>query len=327
MKSGFAKWLLGMVLCGLAALASAAEFQEQAVTLDTGTGTLFGSLLLPAMQGKVPVALIIAGSGPTDRNGNNRLIPGSNDSLKMLAQTLAGDGVASLRYDKRGIAASAAAMGKESDLRFDMYVNDAAAWVEKLRADPRFGQIVVIGHSEGSLIGMLAAQKTKPAAYVSLAGAGDSAPVVLRKQLAGKLPPALASENERILTSLEHGQSTDAVPPELARLYHQGVQPYLVSWFRYSPAQTVKSLDMPVLIVQGDTDIQVGVDQAQALKAAKPDATLAIIPGMNHVLKMVAADSKMPLASYGDPTLPLAPQLLTTLKDFLVSAHIIAPAR
>lgn len=327
MISGFAKWILGAMLSGLAALASAAGFQEQAVTLDTGTGTLFGSLLLPATQGKVPVALIIAGSGPTDRDGNSRLIPGNNDSLKMVAQTLADAGVASLRYDKRGIAASAAAMVKESDLRFDMYVNDAAAWVDKLRADPRFAQIIIIGHSEGSLIGMLAAQKTKPAAYVSLAGAGESASAVLRKQFAGKLPPALASENERILTSLEHGNLPGEVPPVFAAAYRPSVQPYLVSWFRYSPAQSIKALDMPVLIVQGDTDIQVGVDQAQAMKATKPDATLAIIPGMNHVLKMVPADSKAPLASYGDPSLPLAPQLVTTLKDFLRSAHIIAPAR
>lgn len=157
MKQLFGKWLLSVMLCGLAGLAMAAEVKDEPVTLDTGTGKLFGSLMLPAAQGKLPVALIISGSGPTDRNGNSAMIPGHNDSLKMVAQALAADGVASLRYDKRAIGASAAAMVKESDLRFEMYVNDAVHWVEKLKADPRFGPIVIIGHSEGSLIGMLAA--------------------------------------------------------------------------------------------------------------------------------------------------------------------------
>lgn len=324
MKHVFGKWLMSVVLYALANLAMAAEAKEEPVTLDTGTGTLLGTLMLPAAQGKVPAALIISGSGPTDRDGNSAMIPGHNDSLKMVAQALADAGVASIRYDKRGIAASAATTrGKESDLRFDMYVNDAAAWVEKLKADPRFGKIVIIGHSEGSLIGMLAAQETKPAAYVSLAGPGESASAVLRKQFAGKLPPALASENERILASLEQGQLPGEVPAVFAAAYRPSVQPYLVSWFRYTPTQSIKALGMPVLIVQGDTDIQVGVDQAQALKAAKPDATLAIIPGMNHILKMVPANSPNPVASYGDPTLPLAPQLVSALRDFLRNAQVI----
>ncbi len=323
MKHTLGKWLMAVVLCALASLVAAADVKEEPVSLDTGTGTLLGTLMLPAAQGKLPVALIIAGSGPTDRDGNSAMLPGHNDSLKMVAQALADAGVASVRYDKRGIAASAAiSRGKESDLRFDTYVNDAAAWVEKLKGDPRFGGIVIIGHSEGSLIGMLAAQKTKAAAFVSLAGPGESASAVLRKQFAGKLPPELATENERILVALEHGQLPGEVPAVFAAAYRPSVQPYLISWFRYTPAQTIKALDMPVLIVQGDTDIQVGAEQAQVLKAAKPDATLAVIPGMNHILKIVPADAPNPVASYGDPGLPLAPQLVASLKSFLRTAHI-----
>lgn len=322
MKHVLKKWSVALLLCGLASLAAAADVKEEPVTLDTSAGTVFGTLMLPAAHGKLPVALIISGSGPTDRDGNSAMLPGNNDSLKMVAQALADDGVASLRFDKRGIAASAASLGKESELRFDTYVGDAVAWVNKLKADPRFGQIVIVGHSEGSLIGMLAAQQTKPAAYISLSGAADSAPTVLRKQAASRLPPALASENERILAALEKGQLPGDVPPLLAASYRPSVQPYLISWFRYTPTQIIKTLDMPVLIVQGDTDIQVGVEQAQALKAAKPDARLAIIPGMNHVLKMVPADEQPPFPSYFNPALPLAPQLVTTLKGFLQSAKI-----
>jgi pimeloyl-ACP methyl ester carboxylesterase len=127
--------------------------------LDAAAGKLAGTLLMPKAAGPVPLAVIIPGSGPTDRNGNSPLIPGANNSLKLLAEGLAAHGIASLRYDKRGVGASAASNIKEADLRFSNSADDAAAWVDRLRQDPRFSTITIIGHSEGSLVGMLAAQK------------------------------------------------------------------------------------------------------------------------------------------------------------------------
>jgi pimeloyl-ACP methyl ester carboxylesterase len=294
-----------------------AQVREEAVTLTTASGQLAGTLALPATQAQAPVALIIAGSGPTDRDGNSKLLPGHNDSLRMLAAALADNGVASLRYDKRGVGASAAAMTSESALRFDSYVDDAGAWLRRLRADPRFTGIIVIGHSEGSLIGMLAAQRAGADAFVSVSGVAQAASTMLRTQLTGKLPPDLAAENERILAALERGELAQAVPAPLASLYRPSVQPYLVSWIKYVPLDHIAALRMPVLIVQGTTDIQVGVDQANALRAARPDAALAIIPGMNHVLKLVPADPSQQQASYADPTLPVAPQLVGAVVDFV----------
>jgi alpha-beta hydrolase superfamily lysophospholipase len=222
-----------------------------------------------------------------------------------------------VRYDKRGIGASKAAALDESQLRFDTYVDDAAAWIARLKADPRFSSVAVIGHSEGALIGMLAAERDGAAAYVSLAGVADRPGAILRKQTAGKLPPPLAADNERILASLEQGKLAADVPPVLAAAYRPSVQPYMISWMKYAPAERIAALRMPVLIVQGTTDMQVDAGQAQALKAARPDAGLAIIAGMNHVLKEVAADSQHPLASYGDPALPLHPQLMPAIISFL----------
>jgi pimeloyl-ACP methyl ester carboxylesterase len=317
-------WLLTLLFLCHIATAGAAVVHEEPITLATPTGTLAGTLLLPSSPHKLPVALIISGSGPTDRDGNSALMSGHNDSLKMVALALADAGVASVRYDKRGVAGSAAAMLKESDLRFDNFVDDASAWADKLRADPRFSSLIVVGHSEGSMIGMPVAQRAKAEAFISLSGAGQSASAILRKQLDGKLPPALATENERILTALEHGDQAGDVPPALLAFYRPSVQPYLISWFRYVPSERIAALKMPVLIVQGDTDVQVGVEQAQALKAAKPDAVLAIVPGMNHVLKLVAAHEQPPFPSYGDPALPLAPQLVEAIKAFLRSAHLAA---
>jgi pimeloyl-ACP methyl ester carboxylesterase len=223
----FALWML-------AALCSA-RAADEAIVLETPTGKLAGSLLMPARSGRMPVALIIAGSGPTDRDGNNSLLKGANDSLKMLAQALADGSYASVRYDKRGIGASAAAMWSEADLRFDTYVDDAAAWIDKLAHDPRFSSVVVIGHSEGSLIGMVAARKGKANGFISLAGAGSAAYDVLRRQLAGRLPGELAAANERILTALQHGEKSEPVPPALTALYRPSVQPYLMSYFKYVP--------------------------------------------------------------------------------------------
>ncbi|QGZ39576.1 hypothetical protein IP92_01862 [Pseudoduganella flava] len=147
--------------------------------------------------------------------------------------------------------------------------------------------------------------------------AAEPAGAILRKQLTGKLPPGQAAENERVLVAMEEGRTVEQVSQALHVLYRPSVQPYLISWMKHVPAKVVAAMRMPVLIVQGGTDIQVGMDQAQALKAAKPDATLAIIPDMNHVLKQVPIDPAVQARSYGDPTLPLHPALIGHIKAFL----------
>jgi pimeloyl-ACP methyl ester carboxylesterase len=324
MSANFAVRLCSLLLLigGIAAQAYAAETP---ITLDTPTGQLAGTLELPAGADKPRVALLIAGSGPTDRDGNSSMIPGRNDSLKLLAAGLADAGIATVRYDKRGIGGSHAAGSAESALRFEMFVDDAAAWIARLKADPRFASVAVIGHSEGSLIGMLAARQTDAAAFVSIAGIADGASTLMRKQLEGKLPPELEKESERILVSLESGVVVDPVPPALATLFRPSVQPYLISWFKYVPAQRIAELTMPVLIVQGNTDIQVDVVQANRLHGARPGAKLAIIPGMNHVFKHVRAVPELQVASYGDPSLPVSPLLVKSIADFLQQGGATAP--
>ena len=291
------------------------------VHITTLTGTLHGTQIIPASNVPEPVVLIIAGSGPTDRNGNNPLA-GQNNSLKLLAEGLAAHGIASIRYDKRGIGESAAAGPEEADLRFDTYVEDAALWIQQLQADSRFSSITVMGHSEGSLIGMLATQKTGADAFVSIAGIAQTASQVLQAQLRPRLPEALWQQNEQILAALEQGNRVTAVPPELNALYRASIQPYLISWFRYTPAQAMRRLTVPVLIVQGTTDIQVSVREAQDLKRAKPDAELRIIEGMNHVLKAVPLDPEQQNASYSDPTLPVVPELVEGISQFIHSSRI-----
>ena len=184
---------------------SVARQAPPAVSLAVPGGTVEGTLLMPgAASGKVPVVLIIAGSGPTDRDGNSALLPGQSNSYRMLAEALAAQGIASLRYDKRGIGASKVANLSERDLRFETFVQDAASWVSFLRNDARFGTITVLGHSMGSLIGMLAARAARADAFVSVAGVAKSAPDVLRDQLRAQLgsAPDLLAAGERVLASL-----------------------------------------------------------------------------------------------------------------------------
>lgn len=301
----------------LAACAATAE----EVKLATLTGTLHGTLLVPPRgDARVPVALLIAGSGPTDRDGNSKGLPGRNDSLRMLAETLAANGIASIRYDKRGIGASAAAGTSEADLRFDHLVADAAGWIRQLRKDPRFSTVTVIGHSEGSLIGMLAARDASADRFVSVAGAGRSAPAILREQLKPQLPKELWDESERILGRLLAGQTVADVPPMLAMLYRPSVQPYLISWFAHDPAKAIAQLAVPVLIVQGTTDIQATRADAEALRLAAKKGELALIAGMNHVLKKVDEDRGRQLASYSDPSLPLHPDLGPRVAAFIRGA-------
>jgi pimeloyl-ACP methyl ester carboxylesterase len=225
MKQSVLRRFLQLCLLLPLVLANHAVAAEQAFDLAAPGGTLAGTLNLPAASGKVPVVLIIAGSGPTDRDGNGPVAQARNDSLKLLAAALADAGFASVRYDKRGIGASRAAGPSESALRFDTYVDDAVAWIAKLKADPRFSRVAVIGHSEGSLIGMLAARRGGADAFVSIAGPAQAAGAVLRGQLAGKLPPDLAASSERILAGLEQGKTDADVPPALAALYRPSVQP------------------------------------------------------------------------------------------------------
>lgn len=288
------------------------------VQLVTPTGAIAGTLVVPKADGKIPVVLIIAGSGPTDRDGNSSALPGKNNTYKLLAEALAAQGVASLRYDKRAIGESrAAAGGSETNLRFDMYVDDAAAWVAQLRADARFSRVVVAGHSEGSLIGMVAANKARADVFVSIAGAGHRASDLIRDQLRPQLGsmPALWQASDAILTSLDQGTVVDPLPaaiqaiPGLVTLFRPSVQPYLISWFKYVPSVEIARLGMPVLILQGTTDIQVSVDEAKALKAAKPDADLVLIEGMNHVMKAAPLDRAQNTAAYSNPDLPIVAEV------------------
>ncbi len=297
----------------IASSESDSAFVEIPVTLHTPTGDIFGTLTIPKISTKIPVALIIAGSGPTDRNGNNQMM--KNESLKMLAVGLANDNIASLRYDKRAIGESRKAAKKEADLRFEDYINDARSWIEILKNDVRFSKVIVIGHSEGSLIGMIASNQFSNG-FVSIAGAGRSADKTIKEQLEN-LPDEVKDMSFPIIDSLVLGKTVENVDPKLYSLFRPSVQPYMISWFHYDPQSEIKKLVIPVLIVQGTNDIQVSEADADLLVKANEHAKLLIIKNMNHIFKIVSEDRDENIASYNNPSLPISNELIKSLVVFI----------
>jgi uncharacterized protein len=288
---------------------------EEIVTLEAESCNIEGSLLVPDVDGKIPVVLIIAGSGPTDRNGNNSQA-GDNNSYKMLAKNLSESGIASLRYDKRGIGKSSNNTIEEADLRFDHYINDAELWIKKLSKDKRFNEIIVIGHSEGSLIGMVISQDKHVDKYISIAGAGKSIDKILKDQFEAQ-PLFVREAADPILDSLIAGEMVKNVPQYLNTLFRESIQSYLISWMRIDPSVEIAKLNKPVLIVQGTTDIQVSVNDAELLKLANINAEAVIIEGMNHIFKDVEIDRLKNLATYSNPDLPLNSILLSSIIEFI----------
>ena len=301
-----------------ALLLAATSLSAEEVTLQTMKGALYGTLLMPAnVTAKVPAAVIISGSGPTDRDGNSAMLHGKNDSLKMLAEALARRGIASLRYDKRGIAASRASAASEADLRFETYIEDAIAWGNKLRGDERFSSVAYVGHSEGSLIAIIAAQRLPAGRLVSISGTARPAGDLILSQLKTRLSPDQFVVASKIIGTLTFGRTVTDVPMEFASLFRPSVQPYLISWFRYDPSAEIRRLKIPILVVQGTTDIQVMPDEARRLAAANPNASLVMVEGMNHVLKDVTSDDAAQLKSYADPALAIDAKLVDAIAGFL----------
>lgn len=305
-----------LLLCTGLAQAAAPTVLQRPIDLDTGQGVLHGSLLLPQQATPPPVVLIIAGSGPTDRDGNNPA-SGRVDNLKRLALVLANEHIASVRYDKRGVAASQPATPDERDLSVQRYVDDVVAWSRKLKADPRFGPLILVGHSEGALIASLAAERAGASAVITLAGMGRPLADVLREQLAQRMSPAQLAGGSALLDRLQAGQTSLDVPAPLRQVFRPSVQPYLITLLQQDPAQAFARLPMPALIVQGRNDVQVDVADAERLKAAKPDAQLVLIDGMNHMLRISPKDMHLQRESYLNPELPLARELGERVVSFI----------
>lgn len=288
------------------------------VELRASPAPLHGTLLTPDGETRA-AAVILPGSGPTDRDGNSPQFGIRAGTYRLLAEGLAERGVASIRIDKRGIGESTAAGPAEADLRFSAYVEDARAWAAEAAAKTGRPCAWLIGHSEGALVALAAAANgdDRVCGLVLLSGAGRPAGAVLREQLAA-LPEPLKTQAYGAVADLEAGRTVADPPASLAALFRPSVQPYLISWLALDPAKLAADYEGPIFIGQGATDLQVGVADAEALKAAQPRAERVIWDGVNHVLKAAPAERAANVATYMDPALPLAPGVVEAVAAFVL---------
>lgn len=302
------KWFILLFFISLEAFSQEKNYDSLQVSIDP---EVQGTLLSPKGENQPPLAILIAGSGPTDRDGNQALF--KNNSLKYLAEGLAQKGIATFRYDKRVIAQINKATVQEEKMTFEDEVNDALLVINHFK--DKYKKIILIGHSEGALVGLLVAQKVVVSKFVSISGAGNSSATLIEEQI-GKNAPQLKEESQKIISQLRKGELVDNISPYLAPVFRKSVQPYLISWFKYEPAKEITKLQIPILIVQGTNDLQIEDKEAQLLKEAQPKAQLLLIEGMNHVLKKVKTLEENQL-SYLNPDLPISGELVEGIASFI----------
>jgi uncharacterized protein len=306
----------------LAAAPATASPVESAIEAPGPQGALRGTML-KADGAREPV-LILPGSGPTDRDGNNPMGV-SAQPYKLLAEALAGRGVTTVRIDKRGLFGSRAAVADGNDVTIADYAGDVHAWVKAIRLETKASCVWLLGHSEGGLVALAAAQRPEGlCGLVLVAAPGRKVGVALREQLRSNPANApLLEQAEAAIASLEAGKAVDVarLHPALMPLFAPQVQRYLVDLLAQDPAALAAATSLPILIVQGERDIQVGGEDARSLAAANAKARLVMLPGVNHVLKAVASDDRAAnLAIYANPDQPLAPQLVEPIVAFVSAA-------
>lgn len=278
-------------------------------------GGLHGTLQTPADSApRGPAVLIIAGSGPTDRNGNGPLV--STDTYRMLAEGFAAQGIRSLRYDKRGIGESRALAAREEDLQFGHFVDDAVTAIRALAARPDVSAVFVAGHSEGALVALLAAQKIDVAGVMLLTATGRPLSAVMRDQLQA-MPASLKDDAFRILDKLIAGEPVRDVRPDLSALFRPSVQPFLLSLLTIDPAAELRKLKAPALVMHAERDLQISRSDFEALRAARGGLHSVVLPEANHVLKTSPADRASNIALYSNRTAPLDPGVMPPLVAFV----------
>lgn len=299
---------------------------ETDYSIPAGNGQLHAVLNLPENSEKPPVVLIIGGSGPSTKEGL------ANVYLDLAGRLYLND-IASIRYDKRGIARSASvvdAKTEEEKMVIEDFVSDVIALLQKAKADERLGKIYLVGHSEGALVGTLVAKSEVVDGLITLAGAGRRIDEITMEQIRSNPnnPPAIVEESQKIFNSLKMGNPYPEVSQLLSGLFRPSVQPYLISWMKYHPAQEIEGLDIPILILQGDNDSQVQVIDAESLHKAAPGSKLVILPEMTHMLKdspirkekMFESRSNLTEYSkvYQDDSLPFPSALIEEMTDFIL---------
>lgn len=273
-----------------------------------------GTLISPVTEENHDLVILVHGSGPVDRNGNQSFM--KNDSFKKLATELSVKGIATYRFDKRILQMDRLNI-KEEQIRLDDFITDVISTIEYFKKNGNYKNVVVVGHSQGSLVGMVAA-KDRADAFVSIAGAAYPIDSIIVEQIAVQMPELKESAQQSFQEMRVTGSSKN-YNPMLEMIFRPSVQPFILSWMHYDPQENIKALDIPVLLINGSSDLQVKEEQAAKLQEAKPEAKLVILDKMNHVLRKIEGDELENSKSYNQPHLPLHPDLVSEIVHFIKS--------
>ena len=302
--------LLFLFLCN-AITAQNNNFIEQDLVINN---FVEGTLLIPKDLENKSLAIIIGGSGPTDRNGNQNFL--KNNSLKKLAVSLTNEGIATFRYDKRIV--KQIHQGRiDKNIKFDDFVTDAISVVDYFKSKNKYNKIYIIGHSQGSLVGILAAKRNVDG-LISIAGAGKPIDSVLIDQIE-KTAPMLAEDSKRVLSIMRSGKTTDNYPKTLASIFNKDIQPFMMNWMQYNPKEEIKKLEIPTLILNGTKDLQVSPGEAKTLKEASKNGQLKIIENMNHVFFLIEGDDLENSKSYNESFREISTVLTNEIITFIKS--------
>lgn len=286
-------------------------FTEEEITVDKFTD---GTLTSPSEFENPSLVIFIQGSGPTNRDGNSpEGMNNKSDFAKKIAHELAAEGIASFRFDKRIMKAKELNL---DSLSFEDLILDVENILIHFKKDRNFSNIIITGHSQGSLIGILAS-KNNADALISIAGAGESIDNILAAQLSAQLPQ-LKDDIEQALKEIKENGSSSNYPSILGSLFSPQNQAFLASWIKYDPAEEIAKLQIPVLIINGTNDAQVKEEQAELLHTAAENSELVLLENMNHVFRKVnSKDLTKNYQTYNNPELPLHPEIIPVLTDFI----------
>jgi len=296
-------------------LAQEKSYTETEISIPTNSVIINGTLLTPLSSEKNPLVILIPGSGPTDRDGNSAMT--KNNSLKLLAEALANKNIATYRFDKSVLSYAKDEKNKIDAITFETFINEAKSIINYFKNTKSYTKIIIAGHSQGSLVGLIAA-KNNADAFISLEGAGRSLDEVLIEQIELQAP-ILKDETQKILAELKKGNIVEEFNPMLISLFNKQIQPFLISCIKYNPQKEIAKLKIPILIINGSKDIQVKNIDAELLHKAAEKSELFIVKDMNHIFKEINGDLTENMQSYNNPKLPImtifSDKISTFVKD------------
>ena len=286
---------------------NAQNYSESNISINEN---IYGSIVEPKSRSNSSLVIFIGGSGPIDRDGNQSFM--KCDMFKKLAYSLSEKGISSFRYDKRVV--TQIRKGKlDKKITFDDFVSDAIAIIDFFES--KYNSIVIAGHSQGSLVGLLSI-KEGVSGFISLSGAGRTIDMVIEDQIS-KTAPMLLEDTKKIFKILRSGKITEDFPLPLYSLFNIEIQPFMISWMQYDPKKIIAKILIPSLIINGDNDLQVDEKEAKLLYNSAQNSEILIVKNMNHVLVEIEGDELKNVKSYNNPELKISEILIEKMVEFI----------